>query len=204
MAATRYSSLTRQGWLVLGLLALGAGLIMHYFGPYWSLPLWLGCALALFAFRDPDREIPPAPLAVVSPADGHVAEVANVRDPYLDRDAIRVAIQMHPYGVFTTRSPVEGKILEPRNIRENGMPYGVWLRTDEGDDLVVVMNRGPLGNAPRCYVGIGERVGQGQRCGFVHLGSRIDVYLPLQSRVNVGVGAAVKGGADTIATLVHK
>ena len=46
--------------------------------------------------------------------------------------------------------------------------------------------------------------GQGQRCGFVHLGSRVDVYLPANSKVKVSLGDRVVGGADLIALLVHK
>ena len=139
---------------------------------------------------------------LVSPADGRVSAVETVRDPYLERDAQRISIRMHASGVFSTRAPAEGKMLEPR--RDKDRPHGVWLRTDGGDDLVIVMNRGPLRNPPRCYVRLGERVGQGQRCGFVTLGSDIELYLPTSSRVKVRVGDQVRAGADVIAQLIHK
>jgi len=160
----------------------------------------------VYLFRDPEREIPPVPLAVVSPCDGTVIAVEATYDPYLGRDSIRISIRMSRTGVFTTRSPVEGKVLEPTNVVTGGdtMPHGVWLKTDEDDDIVVVMNKGPLGNAPRCYVRFGERVGQGQRCGFIHLGSRVDLYLPPNSKVKVTVGDQVSAGSDVLATLVHK
>jgi phosphatidylserine decarboxylase len=113
-------------------------------------------------------------------------------------------IQMSPYGVFTTRSPIEGKVLEPPNYPvDNNEPHGVWLQSAEGDDVVMVMSRGPLKNAPRCYIRIGDRIGQGKRCGFVHLGGRVDLYLPENSRLVVAEGDTVQGGTDIIAKLVH-
>ncbi len=205
MADSRYPYFSRVGWLPFlvsaGLgVALGQGL-----GWAWSLPFWLVCGVIVYVFRDPDREIPSSPLAVVSPADGQVVAIERVQDPYLDREAIRLDIQMSHAGVYSTRSPVEGKVLEPRNAVDGVQrPHGVWLKTDEDDDLVIAMHRGPLNNVPRCYVRIGERVGQGQRCGHIQMGGRVEVYLPPNSRVQVNDGSQVKAGSDVIATLVHK
>ena len=183
---------------------LAAVIVLHFFGPPASLPLWGLGLLILVVFRDPEREIPSQPMAVVSPADGRVTSVSTTRDPYLDRDSIRVTLQMNPWGAFTTRSPVEGKILQPPSMPEDSrMPHGVWLQTDEGDDVVMVMMRGRLHNAPHCYIRIGERVGQGKRCGFVHLGGQVDVYLPERSRLVVATGDRVRSGSDIIATLPH-
>ncbi len=201
MAAGRYPYFSRAGWPPF-LVCAGLGfLIAHYLGWLWSVPVWLCCGFIVYLFRDPEREIPSSPLAVVSPADGVVAAVDEVHDPYLDRQAILLAIQMGHSGVYSTRSPVEGKILEPRGSVQ---PHGVWLKTDEDDDLVVVMHRGPLHNLPHCHVQIGERVGQGQRCGLIKMGGRVEVYLPPNSRVRVARGSQVSAGSDVIATLVHK
>jgi phosphatidylserine decarboxylase len=57
---------------------------------------------------------------------------------------------------------------------------------------------------PHCYVRVGERVGQGQRCGHVPMGGVVEVYLPPNSRVLVTPGSQLKAGSDVIATLVHK
>ncbi|MFP5506825.1 MAG: phosphatidylserine decarboxylase [Gammaproteobacteria bacterium] len=206
MAANRYPLIAREGWLSIFLAAGAAMAVFLEFGALWSLPLWALALLLLLMFRDPARDVSATPLAVVSPADGRIQTVETVRDPYIDRDAQRITIRMHPYGVFSTRSPAEGRMLEPRRADADGrpLPHGVWLQTDEGDDLVIVMNRGPLRNPPRCYVRFGERVGQGQRCGFITLGSTIELYLPASSRVKVRPGDRVHAGADVIAQLVHK
>lgn len=205
MATGRYPYFSRSGWLPF-LVCAGLGLLVaRSLGWIWSLPFWLVCGFLIYLYRDPEREIPSRPLAVVSPADGIVTSVAEVHDPYLDRQAILLVVQMGHADVYSTRSPVEGKILEPKHSGDgSNQLHGVWLKTDENDDLVVIMHRGPLHNLPRCYVRIGERVGQGQRCGYIQMGGEVDVYLPANSRIEVDEGSHVKAGSDVIATLVHK
>jgi phosphatidylserine decarboxylase len=204
MAKSSYPYFSRAGYPPFLVFATFATLVWHFAGWGWSLPLWLACGAIVYLYRDPTREIPSSPLAVVSPADGVVTAVEEVSDPYLDRESVRLDIRMNHAGVYSTRSPVEGKILEPKNSGNDIQPHGVWLKTDEDDDLVVVMHRGPLHNLPRCYVRIGERVGQGQRCGYIPMGGMVEVYLPRYSRIQVASGSHVKAGSDVIATLVHK
>lgn len=197
--------IAREGVTPLLTVILVAVVVLHFTGLQASLPFWALALLVLLMFRDPDRDIPSIPTALVSPADGKITSITSTHDPYLDRPCIRITVQMSPYGVFTTRSPTEGKVLEPPNMPDeaDAPPHGVWLQTDEGDDVVMVMNKGRLNNSPRCYIRFGERVGQGQRCGFVHLGGDIDIYLPEHSRTTVAAGDSVRSGADVIAKLVH-
>ena len=210
MPANRYPLIAREGWWLIACMALLALAAMQFVSPLLSLPFWGLAGFMVFMFRDPFRDIPPSPTAIVSPVDGEVLAADDVHDPYLDRDARHLTIRMHPWGVYSVRSPVQGKALEPHNVTGAGavagggaLPHGVWLQTDQGDDLVMVMNRGRLHNMPRCYVGFGERVGQGQRCGFVHLGAQVDLYLPASSRLSVKPGDFVHGGADIVASLIH-
>jgi phosphatidylserine decarboxylase len=197
--------IAREGVAPLLAAILVAVMVMRFMGVLPSLFFWVLAVLLLVLFRDPERDIPSRPMAVLSPADGKVVAIrTEEHDPYLLRQSTRVTVQMSPYGVFTTRSPIEGKVLEPPNYPGDGRkPHGVWLQTDEGDDIVMVMTRGRLNTEPRCYIRFGERTGQGKRCGFVHLGGRVDIYLPENSRLVVAEGDAVHGGSDTIATLVH-
>lgn len=205
MPVGRHPYFSRTGWAPFAVCAAAGIFVVKSLGWVWSLPFWLGCALLVYLFRDPRREIPSSPLAVVSPADGTVTAIEEVDDPYLERRAIVLVIDMRHTGVYSTRSPVEGKVLEPRNSADGiERPHGVWLRTDENDDLVVVMHRGPLRNLPHCDVRVGERVGQGQRCGHVPMGGRVEVYLPANSRPLVEPGSQIKAGSDVIATLIHK
>ena len=196
--------IARHGVIPLLAAILAAVLVMHFIGLRESLVFWFIGLLALLVYRDPERDIPSHPLAVLSPVDGRITEVVQTNDPYLKRACTRISIQMSALGVYTTRSPVEGKVLEPPgNANCGNNPHGVWLQTDEGDDVVLVMNKGRLGNKPRCYIRFGERVGQGRRCGFVHWGGLIYIYLPEYVRTVVSEGDKVQGGTDAIARLVH-
>jgi phosphatidylserine decarboxylase len=196
--------IAREGLAPLLATIMAAVMVLHFLGPLPSLDFWVLVLLVLILFRDPERDIPSRPLAVVSPADGKVISISAGHDPYLLRQSIRVTVQMHPYSVFTTRSPVEGKVLEPPNYPDDvSKPHGVWLQTDEGDDIVMVMTRGRLNTEPRCYIRFGERIGQGKRCGFVHMGGRVDIYLPENVRVVAAVGDEVHSGTDPLAILVH-
>ena len=183
---------------------VAAFMVWHFVSLPASLLFWLLVGLIIFMFRDPERDIPSIPLAVVSPADGRIVTINTVHDPYLERQSIQVSVQMNAYGVFTTRSPVEGKVKEPPYLPTGvKTPHGVWLKTDEDDDVVMVMNKGRMNAGPRCYIRFGERIGQGKRCGFVPLGSQIDLYLPEYARLSVAVDDMVLGGSDVIAKLVR-
>jgi phosphatidylserine decarboxylase len=200
----RSTLIARQGLLPLLFALMAAVLVLHFVGLRESLWVWGLALLVLVLFRDPERRITSMPLSVLSPADGRVLQVEKVRDPYLDRASLRISIDMSPFGAYITRSPVEGKVLEPPQPSGDGRsPHGVWLQTDEGDDIVLVMNKGRLRNNPQCYIRFGDRIGQGKRCGFVHMGGQVDIYLPDTSVPTIAAGAPVMAGADAIARLVH-
>ncbi|MFQ5489005.1 MAG: phosphatidylserine decarboxylase [Gammaproteobacteria bacterium] len=216
--AVEYPYIARQGWPFI-LAAVLVALVLHFtVGEPWSLPFWLLALVLLYLFRDPTRRIPPAPLGVVSPVDGKVTAVESCRDPYLQRDAVRIGLRMQHFGVYTTRSPVEGKIMDiwffPAGSVRPGEAavvgdashidrYAIWLQTDEQDDVVLVIRVTEHRLRPRCYVHIGERIGQGQRCGMVGFGGEVNVYVPANSRIEVQPGSRVRAGSDIVATLVH-
>lgn len=208
MAKRNYPYFSQAGWVPFAAVCVLAGAVWHYQGFGWSIPLWMLGVGMVFLFRDPTRDISSMPLAVVSPADGIISEVDVVADPYLDRKAAHIVIDMNHWGVFSTRSPVEGKVIDikdcPARDGESRRPHGVWIKTDENDDLVVAMYRGPLNSMPHCDIRIGDKVGQGQRCGYIRFGGRIEMFLPENSRLAVASGARLKAGSSVVATLVHK
>jgi len=205
--------IAREGWLFIGALAASGFMAKFYFGLLAALPLWLLCIAFAYLFRDPNRVIPPAPLGVVSPADGEVLSIRQVRDNYLERDANKISIRMNRFGTYATRVPIEGKILQhwyaPTEAdSDNDMPaldrYAMWLQTDENDDVVLVIGVSSQALKPICYHQAGERTGQGERYGLVRFGGYIEVLLPLDARIEVAVGDTVKAGSDILATLVHQ
>ena len=167
------------------------------------------CLLVTYLFRGSERAIPPSPLAVVSPVDGRVVLVQRCLDRYLTREAIRIVIKPNLFGEYVIRGPIEGKIRDLW-IREHGnktktlaLEYSYWIQTDEEDDAVIIL-RPLLWFKPVWYVPVGERVGQGQRCGFLSFGGKIEVIIPDDSRVMVKAGDRVQSGAGILATLTHE
>lgn len=219
MLTYRYPLIAREGWLWIAAVAIPA-LIIHMLYGLISVPLWLLTLVLLFIFRDPARKIPAVPLGVVSPVSGKVVAVDTVYDAYLNREAVSISIKMGFTSVYSARSPMEGKVVQqwlgtPLRITpvastgaaetaaEKSVSYAQWIQNDEQDDVVLVIETSPYSSRPRCYVHSGERVGQGQRCGFIRFGSRVDVLIPVGSRVSVSVGDDVVAGSDIIATLAH-
>ena len=84
--------IAREGLAPLAVAILAGVLVLHFVGLPQSLVFWVLALLLVVLFRDPDREIPSQPLAVVSPADGKVTSISTVSDPYLPRQSVRVVI----------------------------------------------------------------------------------------------------------------
>jgi phosphatidylserine decarboxylase len=158
-------------------------------------------------FRDPIREIPAVPLGVVSPVDGTVVGIGLTDKGALNGEAHKIIIRVNSLGTYTARCPVEGKIMDFRvELSESVAPggaRGLWVRTDEDDDVVLQFHGHRLGLAPLAFLGYGERVGQGQRCAYLRLTRFAEVQLPINGRVLVSEGQRVSAGSDVLAKLPH-
>ena len=164
-------------------------------------------ALFILLFRDPPRAVPSQPLAVVAPVDGRVMLIEPTDRGPLEGEALRITLRVNHAGAYSVRSPAEGKVLNLRdNLRDGsrltGRP-GLWLRTDEGDDVLLIMRGFSRLAMPAAFVGYGERLGQGQRFAFLRLATHADVYVDLNSRVAVKPGDHVLSGSGVLAYLVH-
>jgi len=213
MADGKYPLLAREGWAHVAI-ALGAAIAVHYAaGGWWALPLWLAVVFVVQFFRDPPRAVPSAPDAVACPADGRVIALGEAEDPYLKRPAKRISIFMNVFNVHSNRLPVGGEVKQrwyhagsflnaalDKASAENER-NALWLRTAEGQDVVVVQVAGLIARRILCYVEPGRRAARGARYGFIRFGSRVDVYLPLTARFAVSLGDKVRGAADVIAHL---
>ncbi|MGD8785515.1 MAG: phosphatidylserine decarboxylase [Thioalkalispiraceae bacterium] len=196
-----------EGRVLIGLLFL-AMLVLHLMVGAIVWPLW-GLVLALvYLYRDPERTIPSAPLGLVSPVDGTVIAVENRFDTFLKREALMVSIQMSWSGAYVLRAITEGKIMqhwlhETDSQTQGHLQHAIWIQTDEGDDVIIAIHAGGRFRRMHCYASVGERVGQGKRCGFIPFGTRIDVFLPVKARTSLEPGNKVMAGSDLIAQLVH-
>ena len=184
-----------------------------------AVPVVLFTLFLLYILRDPNRKIPSAPLAVVSPVDGQVTTIEEFHDSYLDRPVKRVTIRINLLGTYGIRSPIEGKFLRQWVYQNNdkanhdndgrrppalytGRHFVMVLQTDENDSVVMIVRLIPM-QRPHCYVHVGERIGQGQRCGWLMFGGDVDLMLPDTSRLSVKTGDRVRAGSDILASFMH-
>ncbi len=207
--------IAREGWPFLGAAVLAAALVWWLAGGWWSAPLWLAVLFVLQFFRDPPREVPEDPQAVVSPADGRVVAVHKARDPWLERDALKVSVFMNVFNAHSNRSPVDGTVKQrwyhagsfvnaalDKASNENER-NALWLRTRDGQDVTCVQVAGLIARRILCYVDAGSELGKGQRYGFIRFGSRLDVYLPLDAEVSAALGEKVYAGESVLARLAR-
>lgn len=191
------------------LLATAAALVVvwHFFGIAYALLPFALCVYLYLTFRDPIRNVPAAPLGVVSPVDGHVVDIGLTGDSVTGGEAQKIILRVDSLGTYTARSPVEGKIMDLSvdnvAMRSRLGTGGLWVRTDENDDVVLQFRSYRFGLAPRAFLGYGERVGQGQRCAYLRLTRLAEVEVPLASRILVKPGQRVEAGTDILARLPH-
>lgn len=205
--------IAREGWPFVGIAAGVALLVALSLGWGWSVPFWLLALFVLQFFRDPAREVPEDPRAVVSPADGRIVEVSRSQDPYVKRDALKVSVFMNVFNVHSNRSPVDGTVKErwyfPGAFVNAALDKAsldnernaLWLRTREGQDITCVQVAGLIARRILCYVGAGAELERGQRFGFIRFGSRVDVYLPLDAQVKAAIGDKVYASETVLAWL---
>jgi phosphatidylserine decarboxylase len=214
MPSNRHPFIAKEGWLLLLVLASLAFLAFNFISTTIAVILATVFCIFLFLLRDPQRTIPSLPLAIVSPVEGQVIEIDEIDDPWtrkqgLNRQARRTRLKMSSLGVYSFRSPVEGKVMEQWSEKcdaENGQrKFAFWIRTDEGDDVVTVFRlRTCAAICFRIYIQSGERLGQGQRCGFLYFGGTVDVFIPASSKLEVEAGQAITSGEDILAHIIHE
>ncbi|MEA5444773.1 hypothetical protein VCB98_02960 [Gammaproteobacteria bacterium AB-CW1] len=189
-------------WLVIALLAVSA-LAAAFSLPWLALPALVLLLVVLALFRDPPRQIPSSPLAVVSPVDGRVLSV-EVDARSGGQPGTVIEIEVAAFGAWSIRAPVEGKVMGLRGLTE-GPERGLWLQTDEQDDVVteLIGRSSPYWARPVAFVKTGERLGQGQRFGYRRWARLARVHCHGKISVQVRVGDRVHAGSDMLATLVH-
>ncbi len=207
--------IAKEGWLFLAG-ALVVSMVVSAGWGWWSVPFWLATAFILQFFRDPPRTVPGDADAVISPADGRVVLVARARDPYLDRDALKISVFMNVFNVHSNRSPVDGEVrkgwyfsgrflnaaLDKASLENER--NALWIHADSGAEVTCVQVAGLIARRILCYVQTKDRLRRGQRFGFIRFGSRVDVYLPVEARAQAAVGDKVFAGETILARLPAK
>ncbi len=197
-----------EGWPWLIAVAICGFFVARYWGLLWVSPVAVLAILLFLLFRDPGRSVPPLPLGVVAPVDGHITRIMRVADDILSGEWIRISIKTNHFGAYTIRSPIEGAVFDVREkVKQAGgsiRPTGLWVRSEEQDDVVLLFPSDGRGFEPKAFVRYGERVGQGQRFAYLRLAQRAEVYLPTTSDISVCEGERIRAGTDILAELAPR
>lgn len=165
-------------------------------------------------FRDPCRTVPEAPDAVICPADGKVIRIEEVDDQlYLGQRVQKISVFMNVFNVHVNRIPfsgvVEKVVFKPGKFYAADKDKAVLhneactliIATDSGIRYAVVQIAGLIARRIVCRAEKGDQVQGGMRYGLIRFGSRVDIYLPLSTPVEVTVGQKVIAGETILARL---
>jgi len=169
--------------------------------------------LIVYFFRSPKREIMLCDDYIISPADGKIVVIEEVTEnEYLKDKCKQISIFMSPFNVHCNRYPCSGNIIYSKY--HPGSYLVAWhpKSSEENERTTVVVENkkytillrqiaGALARRIVCYAVVGESAKQGQELGFIKFGSRVDLFLPLNSKIKVELGQAVKGGKTVIAEI---
>jgi len=171
--------------------------------------------IVLQFFRDPKRNTVLNENHIIAPADGKVVVIEEVEEPeYFKGKRLQVSIFMSPINVHVNRNPVsgivkyakyhKGKYLvawHPKSSTENERT-SIVIQAKNGQEVLFRQIAGALAKRICYYVKEGQTAKQGAEMGFIKFGSRIDLYLPLNSPIKVSIGQKVTGGESIIAEFI--
>ncbi len=216
-------TLHREGFKIIFytlLILVGLNGILEYLGPdTWYTKTVEILSLIFFIlivqfFRNPKRITPNDDNAIIAPADGKVVVIEEVDETeYIKGKCRQISIFMSPVNVHVNRYPVSGDVLYEKY--HPGKYLVAWhpkSSTENERTTVVVAHKngnvlfrqiaGALAKRIVCYAKVGDKASAGAEFGFIKFGSRIDIYLPLEAKVNVNLNQKTTGGETIIATWV--
>lgn len=205
-------------WTVILFVAINI-LSFYIFSLNSSIVCWIiliiTLALLIFMisfFRVPKRVLTVREDAIIAPADGKVVAIEEMQaDEYFTDKRIQVSIFMSPLNVHLNRNPISGDVLysqyhkgkylvawHPKSSTENERHSVVYRKN--GKEILVKQIAGAMAKRIVNYLQAGQKVEQTTEMGFIKFGSRVDLLLPLDAKVQVKIGDKVQGGVSVIAT----
>jgi phosphatidylserine decarboxylase len=205
--------LAREGWPFIGL-ALSLLILSILFCPILVVILFLMITIFVVQFfRDPTRSANTNPNEVTSAADGRVIAIEKTRDPFNNRDSLKISVFMNVFNVHSNKAPISGKVTQKiykpgsffnaaleKASSENEL-CAITIKTHDKKIITSVQIAGLIARRILCYASEGETLSKGQRYGFIRFGSRVDHYLPANSKVKVKLGQKVKNTVTTLAEI---
>ncbi len=168
----------------------------------------------IWFFRDPKRKVPQDDGQLVSPADGKVVDISRVEeDRFLNKPAIKVSIFLDVFNVHVNRVPTAGKIVDisynkgkflnagvPKASLENEQ-NALIIETTSGKKIVCIQIAGLIARRIVCWTQKGDQMDRGERFGLIRFGSRVDLFLPTETEIQISVGDKVVGGETIVGLL---
>lgn len=184
----------------------------------WLLVLIFIISLVFFIlvvsfFRIPSRKPTISNNQVIAPADGKVVVIEETVDTeYFKDKRLQVSIFMSPLNVHVNRNPISGDVIynqyhkgkflvawHPKSSTENER-HSVVIRKN-GFEVLVKQIAGAVAKRIINYLEVGQKVEQGAEMGFIKFGSRVDLLLPVGTKINVALNEVVQGGVTVIASI---
>lgn len=167
--------------------------------------------LVLQFFRNPTRNTTPNDKHIISPVDGKIVNIEKVYEKeYFQDDRIQVSIFMSPLNVHVTRYPISGLVKyskyhpgeylvawHPKSSEKNERTT-VVIENNTVGEILYRQIAGALARRIVNYAKVDKNVNQGEDAGFIKFGSRVDLFLPVDSNLNVKINQSVRGGEDII------
>jgi len=205
--------LAREGWPFIGL-TLSSLILSILFCPILVVILFLMITIFVVQFfRDPTRSANTNPNEVTSAADGRVIAIEKTRDPFNNRDSLKISVFMNVFNVHSNKAPISGKVTQKiykpgsffnaaleKASSENEL-CAITIKTHDKKIITSVQIAGLIARRILCYASEGETLSKGQRYGFIRFGSRVDHYLPANAKVKVKLGQKVKNTVTTLAEI---
>jgi phosphatidylserine decarboxylase len=163
-------------------------------------------------FRIPNRKLTLENGKIIAPADGQVVVVEEIIDTeYFNDKRLQVSIFMSPLNVHVNRAPISGEIIynkyhpgkflvawNPKSSTDNER-HTIVIKDNEGKKILVKQIAGALARRIVNYMQPGQHINQTDEIGFIKFGSRVDLLLPIETKLLINIGDKVQGGVTVIA-----
>jgi len=212
----------KEGYKILGFgftFLLVINIAVNIIWPEYQLVRWAFLLLSLmlyifilFFFRLPARHLEPDPGLIYAPADGKVVVIEETEEKEYFRDLrLQVSIFMSPFNVHSNRYPVSGRVkyvgYHPGNYMVAWHPKSselnerstIVIETKEGNEILIRQIAGALARRIVTYAKENQEVRQGDELGFIKFGSRVDIFLPIGTEIEIPILQQVKANKSIIA-----
>jgi phosphatidylserine decarboxylase len=182
---------------------------------FWSLPFWILAILIVNFFRDPERRSSESTAGILSPADGKIIQISKVESDGQFQGFTEISIFMNLFNVHVNRSPIAGRIESVTHFPGKYLPADHEAASLQNEHveiairsksvcILVRMVAGLVARRIVPYVSSDQVMARGERIGMIKFGSRVDLLLPADVRIEIGIGDKVLAGITRLASFVNQ